>query len=102
METIPISKFKARCLSLMDRVRRTGQPVRVTRYGRPVADVVPVSATVQPSRTLGGLSARTAVTGDIVAPAVDAGVWAVLHDQDNDAQPSTDRTQGRRRGVRRR
>jgi len=43
MDAMPISKFKAQCLSVMDRVRRTGRPVRVTRYGRPVADVVPAA-----------------------------------------------------------
>jgi prevent-host-death family protein len=35
---MPISKFQAQCLAVMERAR-TGQPVRVTRYGRPVADV---------------------------------------------------------------
>ena len=78
MEAMPISKFKARCLSVMDRVRRTGRPVRVTRYGRPVADVVPASPSAQAPRTLGFLASRTTVAGDIVAPAVEPGAWAAL------------------------
>lgn len=38
---IAISKFKATCLAVMEEVRKTGQPVRVTRFGKPVADIVP-------------------------------------------------------------
>ena len=78
MEAMPISAFKAHCLSVMDRVRRTGRPVRVTRYGRPVADVVPASAPAQARRDLGFLTNRTTVAGDIVAPVIDPSVWAVL------------------------
>ena len=44
---MPISKFKVHCLSVMDRVRRTGRSVRITRYGRTVADVVPAAAPLQ-------------------------------------------------------
>ena len=78
MEAIPISKFKAHCLAVMDRVRRTGRPVRVTRYGRPVADVVPATALLQTRRALGFLATRTAVAGDIVGPVVEPDEWDIL------------------------
>ena len=78
MDAMPISKFKAQCLSVMDRVRRTGRPVRVTRYGRPVADVVPAGPAVGTTRTLGFLKDVTAITGDIVAPVTVAGEWNAL------------------------
>ncbi len=35
MEEIAISKFKATCLAVLERVRKTGQPVLVTRFGQP-------------------------------------------------------------------
>lgn len=38
---IAISKFKATCLAVLEEVRKTGRPVRVTRFGKPVADIVP-------------------------------------------------------------
>jgi antitoxin (DNA-binding transcriptional repressor) of toxin-antitoxin stability system len=41
VEGIAISKFKATCLAELERVRQTGQPVRITRFGKPVADIVP-------------------------------------------------------------
>lgn len=77
MEAMPISKFKARCLSVMDRVRRTGQPVRVTRYGRPVADVVP-AAPAREIRALGFLKDDTTITGDLIAPVMDVRDWDAL------------------------
>ena len=78
MDAMPISKFKAQCLSVMDRVRRTGRPVRVTRYGRPVADVVPATPAPRETRALGFLKDATTITGDLIAPVADAGDWDVL------------------------
>jgi len=40
--TVSASRFKAQCLAILDRVERTRTPVVVTKYGRPVAQVVPV------------------------------------------------------------
>jgi prevent-host-death family protein len=78
MDAMPISKFKAQCLSAMERVRRTGRPLRVTRYGRPVADVVPAVPAVSATRVLGALSGSTRITGDIVAPAASQSDWNAL------------------------
>jgi prevent-host-death family protein len=41
MEEIAISKFKATCLSVLDRVSKTKKPILVTKFGKPVAQVVP-------------------------------------------------------------
>jgi prevent-host-death family protein len=78
MDAMPISKFKAQCLSVMDRVRRTGRPVRVTRYGRPIVDVVPAGPAARVTRTLGFLKDATTITGDLVAPVTPARDWNVL------------------------
>jgi len=75
---MPISKFKATCLSVMDRVRRTGRPVRVTRFGKPVADVVPPAPLPSQQRRLGRLADRTVIEGDIVSPVSTADEWEVL------------------------
>jgi prevent-host-death family protein len=56
-------RFKAECLAVLDRVAETGEPVIVTKRGRPVAEVVPIRVRRSPS--LRG-SART--HGDIVGP----------------------------------
>ena len=40
METISVSRFKATCLAVLQRVKRTGKPVLITRFGEPVAELV--------------------------------------------------------------
>jgi len=36
-----VSKFKATCLARLERVRRTGRPLLITKRGVPIAQVVP-------------------------------------------------------------
>ncbi len=76
-ETMAISKFKATCLAVLERVRRTGRPVVVTRFGEPIAEVVPPT---QPAAAdwLGSESGRVRIVGDTIAPASDEGDWEVL------------------------
>ena len=64
---IPAGKFKATCLQLMDRVKRTGEEIVITKRGQPVARLVPVDTTTLHS-TFGLLSDQTAIYGDIVEP----------------------------------
>ncbi len=40
MKRIDISKFKAACLKVLERLRETKQPVPITRVGKPVADIM--------------------------------------------------------------
>jgi prevent-host-death family protein len=42
--TMSASQFKARCLAVLDEVASTGNPVIVTKRGKPVARVVPAEA----------------------------------------------------------
>lgn len=78
VETMPISEFKATCLSVLERVRRTGAPVIITRRGEPIAEVVPPSpATIGPGWL--GLMRKTAtITGNLVDPAGSAADWEAL------------------------
>jgi prevent-host-death family protein len=41
MNYVPISEFKAKCLGLIEQVHKTRQSLRITRHGRPVAEVIP-------------------------------------------------------------
>ena len=66
MEEIAISKFKATCLAVLERVRRTGQPVRVTRFGRPVAEIVPPTPPKSTGDWLGCMAGTAEIVGDIV------------------------------------
>ncbi|PYV18754.1 MAG: hypothetical protein DMG21_03965 [Acidobacteria bacterium] len=56
MEEMAISKFKATSLAVLERVRKTRRPVLVTRFGKPVAEVVPPPPAPRPKRWLGSLA----------------------------------------------
>lgn len=78
METMAISKFKATCLATLERVRRTGRPLRVTRFGKPVADIVPPSPEPPPSEWLGSLRGTLEIQGDILAPSSEMVEWEAV------------------------
>jgi prevent-host-death family protein len=42
--TIGAASVRAQCLTLLEEVERTGQPVRITKRGRPVAELRPIPA----------------------------------------------------------
>ena len=77
-ESMPISEFKATCLAVLERVRRTGTPVLVTRRGEPIAEIVPPSLASTGQGWLGGMRSTATITGDLIAPATDAADWDVL------------------------
>ena len=78
METMAISKFKATCLATLERVRRTGQPVRVTRYGKPVAYIVAPSPEPPRPVWLGSLRGTIEIRGDILAPSIGLVEWKAI------------------------
>lgn len=78
-ESIAISKFKATCLAVLERVRRTGRPILVTRFGEPIAEVVPPPLPARPTRWLGSMQKSARIVGDIVTPAVHESDWDSLH-----------------------
>jgi antitoxin (DNA-binding transcriptional repressor) of toxin-antitoxin stability system len=78
METIAVSKFKATCLAVLQRVRRTGRPVLVTRFGKAVAEVVPPRATEADGGWVGSMVGRAEIKGDVVAPVVGVLEWKAL------------------------
>ena len=80
MEEIAVSKFKATCLSVIERVRTTGQPILVTRFGKPVAQVGPPPPARRPGDWIGSLKGTLKIKGDIVGPVVDPGEWEALRD----------------------
>ncbi len=73
-----ISKFKATCLAVLERVRRTGRPILVTRRGEPIAEVIPPHPPVRESGWIGSLVTHATVTGDIVDPLVPTDDWEAL------------------------
>ena len=81
-----ISKFKATCLAVLDRVRKTGKPVRITRFGHPIAEVVPPGAATSEPRLGTGIGSAI-ILGDIVGPIGDASDWEAVSDPDSVLDP---------------
>jgi prevent-host-death family protein len=80
MQEISISEFKAKCLSLLEQVRATKKPIRITRFGKPVAEVVPPTAVVDREDWIGSMEGTFEILGDIISPAIDEDEWEVLRD----------------------
>ena len=79
MHDIPISKFKAKCLGLIEQVHKTRQPLRITRHGIPVAEVVPAG----PDRKrnfVGDMVGTVEFLGDVVSPVIDLEDFEVYRD----------------------
>jgi prevent-host-death family protein len=76
METISISKFKATCLALLERVRQTGEPIVITKRGVPIAQVVPPPPSAdKPPVLFGAMKGRMEIRGDIVGPTSSIDEW---------------------------
>jgi prevent-host-death family protein len=65
-KTIPATRFKAECLALLDRVEATGETLTVTKWGRPVAQLVAMKRKKSQSQI-----GTVIELGDIMAPIGD-------------------------------
>lgn len=65
MKTMPISLFKAQCIAVLRQAYDTGEALIVTRRGRPIARIEPVSGGTK-QRKLGVFKGRMKIQGDIV------------------------------------
>jgi prevent-host-death family protein len=70
MRDVPISKFKAKCLGLIEQVHKTQQPLRITRHGIPVAEVIPAGPD-RKRKFVGDMVGTIEIVGDIVSPVID-------------------------------
>ncbi len=68
--TVSAAEFKARCLQLVERVQQERSEVVVTRYGRPVAKLVPYGE--EPGDLFGSLRGTVTYHGDVVGPVGEA------------------------------
>lgn len=78
MEAVSISKFKATCLELLEQVRRTGEPLVVTRRGEPIAEVIPFGKAGNRVSWLGEMRGSGKIVGDVVSPAGEESEWEAL------------------------
>jgi prevent-host-death family protein len=79
MKQVAISEFKAKCLFLIDQVQKTKTPLVITKFGKPVAEVIP-SFPKPTADWMGSMKDSMKILGDIVSPATDESEWEALRD----------------------
>jgi hypothetical protein len=78
MKKVAVSR-KAKCLSMIDEIERTKRPIAITRRGKPVVEVRPISP--EKSREwIGSMKGRIKFLGDIVGPVIDLNDIEALRD----------------------
>ena len=80
MEEVSISEFKAKCLAMIDRVSKTRKPLRITRHGEPVAELVPSTKVMSRAEWIESMQGSGETLGNIISPASDPDDWEVLRD----------------------
>jgi len=73
MKKMAAAAFKTHCLAVMDQVNKTGEPVVITKHGRPVAKLVPLKR--DPDSIFGDLAGTVRILGDIESPAAAPEDW---------------------------
>ena len=67
--TVPAGVFKAKCLQLMDEVNKYHREIVITKFGKPVAKLVPLEENKAKAKSfLGYMKGTLKIHGDIVAP----------------------------------
>ena len=76
MKFIPAGKFKTSCLAVMDEVQATGEPVVVTKHGKPVVKLVP--AKTKDNIIFDYMAGKAKIVGDIISPITPIEDWDAL------------------------
>ncbi len=80
MTEIAISEFKAKCPALLEQVRRTRKPIRITRHGKIIAEVIPPTAVQDRAEWIASMKDTFEIIGDVISPASDEDEWEALRD----------------------
>ena len=78
LEVLTISQFKATCLAVLDKVKRTNRSVMITRRGKPIAMIDPPPLPEHKKSWLGSFRTKGQIVGDVVSPVTDKTQWEVL------------------------
>jgi antitoxin (DNA-binding transcriptional repressor) of toxin-antitoxin stability system len=80
MMEVLVSEFKSKCLALLEEVRTTCEPLRSTRHGKPLAELIPPTPAMHRRSMFGSMKGSMTITGDIISPAKEKDDEEVLHD----------------------
>jgi prevent-host-death family protein len=66
MKRTPITAFQSRCHSIVKYVHATGEPVIITKRGKPLVKIVPIKSS--PTEIFGFMADEFQIIGDIESP----------------------------------
>ena len=76
MKQMRASAFKARCLKVMNDIQATGEPVTVTKRGKPIVKVIPAES--EKDDIFGFMAGKAKIIGDIESPVVPLKDWKIF------------------------
>lgn len=74
MKKMSISETKARFLAVANQVSQTGEPVMVTKRGKPLVQVIPIRR-ARPKPFIGRLKGIVTIHGDLTKPIIPPEDW---------------------------
>ncbi len=78
-KTVAAAEFKATCLRLIDEMNEDGQPITITKRGKPVAVLKPVEDVGPASRSIVGIMKGSVLRyDDPFEPAIDPMEWDAM------------------------
>jgi prevent-host-death family protein len=75
MKEIGIAEFRTKCFAVLERVRKSRDPILVTRFGKPLVEIVPPSLKKPNKIRLGAMAGTARILGDIVGPTGSLDDW---------------------------
>jgi len=76
MKKMAAGSFKTNCLAVMDEVQAKHETVVITKHGKPVAKLVPVTGNTDEIYNF--LAGKGAVAGDVISPAISPEEWGEI------------------------
>ncbi|WP_428425751.1 type II toxin-antitoxin system Phd/YefM family antitoxin [Pararhizobium sp.] len=74
-KAVGAAEFKAKCLNLIDQMSDDGEPITITKRGKPVAVLSPVPEAVANTSIIGAMKGSVLSYNDPFSPAIEAVEW---------------------------
>lgn len=74
-KAVGATEFKAKCLNLIEQMTGDGEPIIITKRGKPVAMLSPVPEAAASTSIIGAMKGSVLSYDDPFSPVLEAGHW---------------------------
>lgn len=74
-KAVGATEFKAKCLNLIEQMTGDGEPIIITKRGKPVAILSPVPEIAAGTSIIGAMKGTVLSYDDPFSPVIEAGAW---------------------------